>query len=176
MENPRWHEQHPESSYPALFRHFEELLEDDGLAWLQVAARNSNIGLSNRWYQTQLLSRYSLPLVSHLATAPDSSGLRTLLLEDQGSHWLKTADNRGQRFYRHRAAISQRFGEQRTRHWEFMLASETAALRWQQLTFFELVVGNRRSHWPAQDQGTETGIEDLPLDLANTIPGLARGI
>ena len=163
-----------ESTYPVLFQHFDELLEDDGFVWIQVTGRSKDTTLSNRWYQTQLPSSHSLPLVSDLTSAPQATGLRPLLLEDQTGHRLQDLDNQADRFYRHRSAISQRFGEQRARHWEFRLASQATAMRWGQLSQYELLFGNTRSVCPAFDQTSQTAADSLPAEFADRIQGLAR--
>ena len=169
-------ERYPEPTYPVLFKRFEELLQDDGFAWIQVAGRSENIAISNRWYQSQLPSGHSLPLISDMASALESTRLRTLLLEEQTGHWLQDLEGQAQRFYQHRTAISQRFGEQRTRHWEFQLASQATAIRWGQLRRYELLLGNTRCIWPCYDPGMPPSAEDLPWDIIDRIPGLARDI
>ena len=169
-------EQHRESSYPAMFRRFEELLEDDGFAWIQAIGRSKDIAISNRWYQNQLPTGYSLPLISDMVNALEPTRLRTLLLEEQTGHWLQDLESQTRRFYQHRSAISQRFGEQRTRHWEFQLASQSTAIRWGQLRRYELLLGNTRCLWPAYDPDLGSSAEDLPWDLIDRIPGLARDI
>jgi cyclopropane-fatty-acyl-phospholipid synthase len=169
-------EQYTEPSYPVLFRRFEELLNSDGCVWIQAIGRSKDIGLSNRWYQAQIPSHFSLPLLWKLTRAAEATRLSTLLLEDQSSHWLETLLNQGQRFCRHRAAISKRFGEPRTRHWEFLIASETAAVRWKQLSHYELLLGNSRSSWPTVNAAHGAGLENLPQEIADAIPGLARDI
>jgi cyclopropane-fatty-acyl-phospholipid synthase len=169
-------ERYPEPTYPVLFKRFEELLEDDGFAWIQVTGRSKDIAISNRWYQSQLPAGYSLPLISDMTSALESTRLRTLLLEERTTHWLQDLEGQAQRFYRHRAAISQRFGEQRTRHWEFELASQATAIRWGQLRRYELLLGNTRCIWPTYDPGLGSSAEDLPSELIDSIPGLARDI
>jgi len=169
-------ENYPEPTYPVLFRRFEELLEDDGFAWIQVTGRSRDIAISNRWYQNQLPSGYSLPLISDMASALESTRLRTLLLEEQTGHWLQDLEGQAQRFYQYRPAISQRFGEQHTRHWEFQLASQSTAIRWGQLRRYEFLLGNTRCIWPAYDPGLGPSAEDLPSDIIDRIPGLARDI
>jgi cyclopropane fatty-acyl-phospholipid synthase-like methyltransferase len=159
-----------------LFKRFEELLQDDGFAWIQVAGRSENIAISNRWYQSQLPSGHSLPLISDMASALESTRLRTLLLEEQTGHWLQDLESQAQRFCQHRTAISQRFGEQRTRHWEFQLASQATAIRWGQLRRYELLSGNTRCIWPSYHPGMAPSSEGLPWDIIDRIPGLARDI
>ena len=169
-------EQHPESTYPGLFKRFEELLEDDGFAWIQVTGRSKDIAISNRWYQRQLPAGHSLPLISDMVNALEPTRLRTLLLEEQTSHWLQDLESQTLRFYQHRPAISQRFGEQRTRHWEFQLASQSTAIRWGQLRRYEMLLGNTRCIWPAYHPDLGPAAEDLPWDIIDRIPGLARDI
>jgi cyclopropane-fatty-acyl-phospholipid synthase len=169
-------ERYPEPSYPVLFKRFEELLEDDGFACIQVTGRSKGTAISNRWYQRQLPAGYSLPLISDIATALESTRLRTLLLEEQTGHWLQDLETQAQRFYQHRTAISQRFGEQRTRHWEFQLASQATAVRWGQLRRYELLLGSPRCIWPAYDPDLDPSDEDLPWYIIDKISGLARDI
>ncbi len=167
-------ERHPEPTYPVLFKRLEELLQEDGFVCLQVAGRSKGTAISNRWYENQLPSDHSLPLLSDMASALESTHLRTLLLEEQTGHWLQDLGDQAQRFYQRRASISQRFGEQRTRHWEFQLASQATAIRWGQLRRYELVLGNPRCVWPAQDSHLNSAVDDLAWDIINRIPGLAR--
>jgi cyclopropane-fatty-acyl-phospholipid synthase len=167
-------EHYPEPTYPVLFKRFEELLEDSGFAWIQVTGRSKDIAISNRWYQSQLPSGHSLPLISDMLTALESTRLRTLLLEEETGHWLQDLEAQAQRFHQHRAGISQRCGEPRTRHWEFQLASQATAVRWGQLRRYEMLVGNTRCIWPAHDPGLHPSSEGLPWDIIDRIPGLAR--
>lgn len=167
-------ERFTEFAYPVLLQHVDELLQDDGLVWVQVMGRSKDTTLSNRWYQTQLPSPHSLPLLSDLASALQATGLRPLLLEDQTAHRLQDLENQAARFYRHRNAISQRFGERRARHWEFCIASQATAMRWGQLSQYELIFGNTRSVCPAFDTGSQIPADRLPADITDRIPGLAR--
>ncbi len=163
-----------ESACPALFQHLDELLQDDGFVWLQVTGRSKDIALSNRWYQKQLPSRHSLPLLSNLTSAVQTSVLRPLCVEDQTGQRLQDLDNQARRFCRHRSAIQQRFGEHHTRHWEFRLASQATAMRWGQLSQYELLLGNTRSACPSFDQTLQAPADSLPADITRQIPGLAR--
>jgi len=163
-----------EFTYPVLFQRFDELLQDDGFVWIQVTGRSKDTSLSNRWYQAQLPSPHSQPLLSDLTSALRTTGLRPLLMEDQTRHRLQDLDKQAQRFYRHRSAICQRFGERRARHWEFRLASQATAMRWGQLSQFELLLGNTRSVCPVFDPALQTPADDLPADITRRIPGLAR--
>ncbi len=166
-------EQCPPSGYAALFRRLGSLLRDDGFAWLQVSGRNRGVTLSNRWLQKQLPSWHALPLLSDLSAALETTDLRILRLEDCSTHWQKSLQNWGQRFCRHRAAINRQFGENLTRHWEFMLASQETATGWGQLGCYEIVLGNRRSAWLPAQEALHGFLDDLPLDLGRSIPGLA---
>ena len=165
-----------ETSYPVLLRRLGELLQDDGLAWLQITGRSSGTALSNRWYQSQLPSPYSLPLLSDIARAQEKTRLRTLLIENQGNQRLRDLETQALRFHRHRNAISCRFGEYQARYWEFQLASQITALRWGQLSQYELLLGNPRSTCPLLAVSGQEPLEDLPQDIACRIPGLARPV
>ncbi len=167
-------ERYPESTYPLLFKRFEQLLEDNGFAWIPVTGRSKDIAISNRWYQHQLPPGHSLPLISDIATALEGTHLRTLLLEEESSHWLKDVQSQSQRFHRQRAAISQRCGEPRTRHWEFQLASQATAITWGQLRRYEMIIGNVRCLWPAYEPDSYPPSEELPWDIIDRIPGVAR--
>ena len=167
-------ERFTEFTYPVLFQHIDELLQDDGFVWIQATGRSKDTALSNRWYQTQLPSCHSLPLMSDMTRALKTTGLRPLLLEDQTRHRLQDLDNQANRFYRHRSDISQRLGERRARHWEFRLASQATAMRWGQLSQYELLLGNTRSVCPAFDQALQIPADSLPADIADRIAGLAR--
>jgi len=163
-----------ESTYPVLFQRFDELLQDDGFVWLQVTGRSNDSALSNHWYQKQLPTPHSLPLLSNLASALQTSGLRPLYMEDQTGQRLQDLDNQAQRFYRHRSAICQCFGERHARHWEFSLASQATAMRWGQLSQHELLLGKARSVCPVLDQTVQTPEDSLPADITSQVPGLAR--
>ncbi|HHJ15449.1 MAG TPA: methyltransferase domain-containing protein [Gammaproteobacteria bacterium] len=163
-----------ETSYPVLLRRLGELLHDDGFVWLQVTGRSSNTDLSNRWYQAQLPSPDSLPLLADIEHALEATRLHTLLVEDQSPQRLRDLEHQALRFHRHRGTISRRFGEYLARHWEFQLASQTMALRWRQLSQYELLLGNTRSVGPVMTAAGQEPLEDLPQDVASRIPGLAR--
>jgi len=163
-----------ESTYPVLFQRFDELLQDDGFVWLQVTGRSNNTALSNRWYQRQLPSPYSRPLLSNLTSALQTSILRPLYMEEQTGQRLQDLDNQALRFYRHRNAICQCFGERQARHWEFSLASQATAMRWEQLSQYELLLGKARSVCPVFGQTVQTPEDSLPTDITSQIPGLAR--
>lgn len=169
-------ERHPEPAYRVLFERLETLLHEDGLAWFQVTGRRTDVGLSHRWHQQQLPGPHSLPLLSDLSRALEQTQLRTLLMEDQSTYRLQDLRNQAQRYRRKRAAVSQRFGETRTRHWEFLLASEITALQWGQLRQYELMLGNARCQWPAVVADKRPDEQALPIEIARRIPGLARDI
>jgi cyclopropane-fatty-acyl-phospholipid synthase len=166
-------EQSPPPGYPALFRRLGSLLHDDGFAWLQVIGRNAVSSLSNRWLQKQLPSLQYLPRVSELTAALEQSGLRLVQFKDCSAHWQKSLENWGQRFCRHRVPIQRQFGEKLTRHWEFMLASQETATAWGQLGCYDILLGNRRSVRLRSDEAGCNLLDDLPLDLGRSIPGLA---
>jgi cyclopropane-fatty-acyl-phospholipid synthase len=159
--------------YPGVFRRLGSLLRDDGCAWFQATGRNSASVLSNRWLQKQLPSPQQLPRISDLAAALERAGLRLLQLRDCSAHWQKSMENWGQRFWRHRAIIHRQFGERLTRHWEFMLASQETATAWGQLGCYDILLGNRRSACLHTDETGFSLLDDLPLDLGHSIPGLA---
>jgi len=163
-----------ESIYPVLFQRFDELLQDDGFVWLQVAGRSKDTALSNRWYQKQLPSPHSAPLLSNLTGALQTSILRPLYIEDQTGQRLQDMDNQARRFYHHRSAICRCYGERHTRHWEFRLASQATAMRWGQLNQYELLLGKARSVCPAFNHTVQTPQDSLPADITSQIPGLAR--
>lgn len=167
-------EAYSELTYPVLFQRIAELLQDDGFVWLQVTGRSQDTALSHRWYQRQLPSPHSLPLLSDLANAMQTTGLRPLLLEDQTAHQVQNLDNQARRFHRHRCNISKRFGETRTRYWEFKLASQATAMRWGQLSQYELLLGNTRSTCPVFDQALQLPAARLPTAITDRIPGLTR--
>jgi cyclopropane-fatty-acyl-phospholipid synthase len=169
-------ERYPESTYGVLFERLEALLADDGIICLEVMGRSRNTGLSNQWHQQQLPGRHSQPLPSDLNRAVEHTRLRTLLLQDLSDYRLQGLLAQAWRYHGKRAAISHRFGETRTRHWEFLLASQMTALQWGQLRHYELVLGNARCRWPADASNRLSGEARLPMDIAQRIPGLARDI
>ncbi len=156
-------------------RRLEGLLKQDGIAWLQLTARSKHLGLSNRWLQRQLRQRYSLPLLSTLLNAVETTRLRTLQLEDRSAHWRQTLEIQGQRFGRQRWTISKRFGEPLTRYWEFMLASQETAARLGQLYRYDLLLGAERTHWPPRDSTAREFDIGIPAGLGLTITGLTPG-
>jgi len=168
-------ERHTQPTYSALFERLETLLEDDGMIWLELTGRSRDATLSNQWHQQNLPARHSQPLLSALSQAVEHTRLRTLLLQDLSDYRLWGLQAQAWRFHGKRAAISQQFGETRTRYWEFLLASQMTTLRWGQLRQYELLLGNTRCRWPAD---TTDGLKNearLPVDIARRIPGLARG-
>ena len=169
-------QRHPEPAYPVLLRNLRALLHADGMIWLQVTGRSYRMPLSNRWYLEQQPPGYSLPLLFELGTAVERTGLRTLLTEDLSDFLLRDLESQAARYHGKRAAISQRFGESWTRHWEFLLASEISALRSHQLRQHQLILGNVRCRWPtSRPQLSDDGAR-LPVEIARKIPGLARDI
>ena len=163
-----------ETRYPVLLGRFDELLHDDGFAWLQFTGRSKDTDLSNRWYQSQLPASHSMPLLADIERALETTRLRTLLVEDQGAQRLRDLEQQVLRFHHHRSAISQRFGARQARHWEFQLASQATALRQGQLSQYELLLGNTRSTCPMLMSTEQTAPEELPRDITRRIPGLAR--
>ncbi|HFD80544.1 MAG TPA: methyltransferase domain-containing protein, partial [Gammaproteobacteria bacterium] len=168
---------HRRATEPRLaLQHLAGLLRDDGFLWLGFPGRSHDVRLSNHWYRRQLATRGELPLLSRLSRALESTSLKPLLIEERSSHRLRTLQERARRFHRHRSAISRRFGETNTRHWEFLLASESTALQWGQLNYYEMLLGNPRCAWPAAGHDNSSWVHDLPAELVNAIPGLARDI
>ncbi len=166
-------EQFTEPAYPALFGHIEHLLHEDGIAWLQVTGRSNAGGLSHQWHRQQLPTQHSRPLLSDISAGIERSRLKQLQIEDYSYHWHQDLQTRARRFHRHRADISQRFGETRTRYWEFLLASEISALHWGQLRQYDVLIGQARCHWPAIDRRQILSEYQLPETIAQQIPGLA---
>lgn len=169
-------EQFAETTYPALFEQLESLLHDDGLAWIQVTGLGRAAGLSHQWHRRQLPARCSLPLLSDLVSSLETTGLRSLTLEDQSAHQLQDLQTRAKRFQRQRLAISQRFGETHTRYWEFLLASQISAFRRGQLRHYEFLLGNTHCQWQAVAPGRVPDEGCLPMEIAQKIPGLARDL
>lgn len=165
-----------EPTYPVIFEHLEDLLQDNGLAWVEVTGRSLPAGLSHQWHQQQLPARYSLPLMSDLVDGLEATGLRTLTMEDHSSHQVRDLCTQARRFESHRSTISQRFGENQTRHWEFLLASQITAFRRGQLRQYEFLLGNAHAQLPAEGFETHDTQPCLPTDVAKKIPGLARDI
>lgn len=143
-------EQHGEPEYPRILQRLEALLQQDGMASIQVSACNQRGNLSHHWLQQQLLYRRSLPLLSGILGALDTTRLRTLHIEDRSAHWQQTLHIQGQRYARQRPAICQRFGETLTRHWEFMLAAQETAAHLGQLNRYDLLLGNTRTLRPSE--------------------------
>lgn len=165
---------YPPSALRAQFERLAGLLCDDGMLWLQLGARHGG-SLGNRWYLRELPRHAGGPALSALYRAIESSRLRTLQLEDLCAFRLQDLRTRAQRYHLKRVAISRRFGEQSTRYWEFMLASEICALAQGQLVHYELVLGNPGAHWPVP--GTRSaGESPLPMEIVRAIPGLAGDI
>lgn len=170
-------ESYTQPAYKVLFERLQALLQDDGMIWLEVAGRGINAGFSNHWHRQQLPAAHSQPLPSDLSRSVEGTRLRTHLLQDLSDHRLQGLLAQARRYHNHRAAISRRFGETCTRHWEFLLASQITALQWGQLRQYGLVLGNARSRWP--DDSTTDGLRaevQLPVDITQRIPGLARDI
>ena len=166
-------QQFTESAYPAVFGHIEHLLHEDGFAWLQFTGRSHAGGLSNQWHRRQLPASHSLPLLSDICTGMEQSRLRQLETVDYSSHWRQDLRTRARRYHRQRADISQRFGETRTRHWEFLLASEISAAHRGQLRKYDVLIGQARCHWPVIDRQQAASEYQLPETIAQQIPGLA---
>ncbi len=169
-------QRYPEPVYGELFERLETLLQDDGMIWLEVTGRSRGARLSNQWHQQQLPARHSQPVPSDLSRAVEHTRLRTLVLQDLSDYRLQGLLAQAWRYHGKRAAISHRFGESRTRHWEFLLASQITALQWEQLRQYALVLGNTHCRWPTDPTERLRGDARLPVDIAQRIPGLARGI
>lgn len=169
-------EHSPEPADPLLFGRVQRLLADDGLAWVQVTGATRHGGLSHTWLRRQLSARHRLPLLSELTGGLENTGLRMLTLEDQSAFLLQDLLARARRFHRQREAIARRFGERRTRHWEFLLASQIAAFRSAQLRHYELLIGQAQSQRPATAPGLQNPDVRLPMEIARKIPGLARDL
>ncbi len=164
-------EQFAESTYPVLFKQIQSLLHENGFAWLQVTGKGHAGGLSHQWHRQQLPVRHSLPRLSDLCASIEHSRLKQLQIEDYSSHWLQDLYAQARRYHKHRADISTRFGEARTRHWEFLLASQTSAVQMEQLTQYDVLLGQAHCRWPAI--GQRTPVEQLPAAIAQQVPGLS---
>jgi len=163
----------PPSTLRALFGRLADLLQEDGMLWLQLAGRRDDRP-NNLWY-LQPPQRSGIALLSALHGALEHTRLRTLLLEDLSAYRLQDLRSQVRRYRHRRIAISQRFGEARTRYWEFRLASEMVAIQRGQLLQYELVLGNAQCQWPPAPGIRASGEHGLPKNIACTIPGLARG-
>ena len=165
-------EQFTETTYSALFQHIEHLLHEEGFAWLQVRGRSNSGGLSHQWHRQQLPERHSVPLLSDICVGIERSHLRQLQTEDYSSYWRKDLHTQARRYHRHLTYISQRFGETRTRYWEFLLASEISAADRGQLRQYDVLLGQARCHWPAANRQQVGSEYQLPETIARQIPGL----
>lgn len=148
------------------------LLADDGLLWLQIVGHRDN-DPGGHWQPGPRLT--AQPRLSELHRALEHAHLHSLLQEDLSAYRLQDLRARAQRYRNKRAAISQRFGERHTRYWEFQIASEIAAVETRRLLQYELILGKGACRWPAS--GARDAAEArLPVEIARSIPGLARDI
>lgn len=162
------------SARHACFARLAALLREDGLLWLQLTSRRDDSAASH-WYLQQLAPYNGMPLLSEAHRAVEHARLRTLSLQDLSAFRLQDLRTQAQRYRRHRGAIGQRCAEQCARHWEFLLASEIAAIETGKLLQYELVLGAARCSWqtPAASLAVDSR---LPVEITRSIPGLAKGI
>jgi len=140
---------------------------------MQLGGRLDDSAASH-WYLQHLAHCDGLPLLSEVHGAAERAGLRTLSLQDLSSFRLQDLRTRAQRYRHHRSAIGQRCGEQRARYWEYLLASEIAAVETGMLLHYELVLGAVHCCW--QTPGSSVAVDTrLPGEIARSIPGMAKG-
>ncbi|MDT8388586.1 MAG: class I SAM-dependent methyltransferase [Thiogranum sp.] len=156
-----------------LLKPVQQLLRSDGFAWLQLIIRRHPGELNNGWLQRQM-NPPRPPLLSELAATVEASQLRALHLEDRSTHWLSTLENWALRYQRRRDLINRKFGAVPTRHWEFMLASQAAAMRDSQLGCYDILLGNVHCNWPSQHEPERLPGSRLALELNRALASLTR--
>lgn len=129
--------------YRAFFDKISSLLSDDGVALIHTIGRIDGPGVSNPWISKYIFPGGYTPALSEVLPAIEQSGLMTTDVEVWRLHYALTLAEWRRRFVANWDRAAQIYDERFCRMWEFFLAAEEMAFRYQGLVVFQVQLSKR---------------------------------
>jgi cyclopropane-fatty-acyl-phospholipid synthase len=129
--------------YRAFFEKISSLLNDDGVALIHTIGRADGPGVSNPWISKYIFPGGYTPALSEVMPAIEQSGLITTDVEVWRLHYALTLAEWRRRFVANWDRAAQIYDERFCRMWEFFLAAEEMAFRYQGLVVFQVQLSKR---------------------------------
>ncbi|MGA7799340.1 MAG: cyclopropane-fatty-acyl-phospholipid synthase family protein [Gammaproteobacteria bacterium] len=130
------------------FDQVRDLLAEDGIAVVHTIGRQQRNSTTNPWIRRYIFPGGSVPALSEISQALESSALITTDVEVLRLHYAYTLAAWQRRFRKARARIAERLGERFCRLWEFYLAGSENAFRWRDLVVFQIQVAKQHASVP----------------------------
>jgi cyclopropane-fatty-acyl-phospholipid synthase len=130
------------------FQRVRDMLKPDGVALVHTIGRSGPPGITNRWILKHIFPGGGTPALSELATAIESSRLKTTDAEVWRLHYATTLQAWYERFVAHRDAIVAIMGEEFFRMWEFYFVSCESAFRYSDLVVYQMQLAKQHGVVP----------------------------
>jgi cyclopropane-fatty-acyl-phospholipid synthase len=130
------------------FQRVRDLLKSDGVALVHTIGRSGPPGGTNPWIMKHIFPGGSTPSLSELATAIESSRLKTTDAEVWRLHYASTLQGWYERFVQNRAEIIDIMGEEFFRMWEFYFVACESAFRYSDLVVYQLQLAKQHGVVP----------------------------
>ncbi|MEY4640340.1 MAG: hypothetical protein RLZZ227_334 [Pseudomonadota bacterium] len=134
--------------HESYFQQVRDLLKSNGVALVHTIGRTGPPGVTNRWILKNIFPGGGTPSLSELATAIESSRLKTTDAEVWRLHYAATLQAWYERFAQHRSDIVSMMGEQFYRMWEFYFVSCESAFRYSDLVVYQLQLAKQHGAVP----------------------------
>jgi cyclopropane-fatty-acyl-phospholipid synthase len=129
--------------YRAFFDKLGALLNDDGIALLHTIGRSDGPGASNPWITKYIFPGGYTPALSEMLPAIERAGLIVADVEVLRLHYAETLKEWRRRFKARWNEAVAIYDERFCRMWEFFLAGEEMAFRYDGLVVFQLQLVKR---------------------------------
>jgi cyclopropane-fatty-acyl-phospholipid synthase len=129
--------------YRAFFDKLGALLNDDGVALIHTIGRSDGPGASNPWITKYIFPGGYTPALSEMLPAIEQAGLVVADVEVLRLHYALTLKEWRRRFKAHWNEAAAIYDERFCRMWEFFLAGEEMAFRYDGLVVFQLQLVKR---------------------------------
>jgi cyclopropane-fatty-acyl-phospholipid synthase len=134
--------------YRTFFRRVAELLREDGVALIHSIGRSDGPYPTNPFIKKYIFPGGSLPALSEVLPAVESSGLTVCDVEILRLHYAETLRHWRDRFVQHWDEAAKLKGEKFCRMWEFYLAGSEASFRFQNLMVFQIQLAHDQTAVP----------------------------
>ena len=156
--------------YRAFFDKLGALLDDDGVALIHTIGRSDGPGSSNPWITKYIFPGGYTPALSEMLPSIERAGLIVADVEVLRLHYAKTLKEWRRRFKAHWNDAAAIYDQRFCRMWEFFLAAEEMAFRYDGLVVFQLQLVKRIDALPlTRDYMLESertmrfaGLEQMP--------------
>lgn len=130
------------------FQQVRRLLAEHGVAVIHTIGRQQQNSTTNPWIRRHIFPGGSIPALSEISRALESTTLVTTDVEVLRLHYAYTLAAWQNRFQKARARVAERLGERFCRMWEFYLAGCENAFRWRDLVVFQIQLAKQHASVP----------------------------